>query len=682
MKRRTTQIALVLAWLGLLPLAPVRAADDAGIRSVFAFGAGNRALGLGGAYTGIADDASAPLWNPGGLGWVQRRMFDASYTSLYGLGINEGYAAIALPSWRYGTLGLTFQQFSVGGIDIRDDRNFVTGSDESDSQTQIGLGYGRALNGGWSLGGAVKVQRHNLAGFSGAGVGLDLGLAVHPGLALGSRSAWAERLSLGIAVQNAIQPTIRLDQSSVSDPVTARVGCGYWVPFSGRHAVLLSGDVEKTNDMRARGHLGFEALFSGVLALRAGFDADRMTAGTGVRLRDVSIGYVYEDNPIDAVHRFGASFRFGRSVTDSRLAAQQAEEAALEARLAEEFRKRQAEQIAVLLRDADAARRKGQFDTALELIGTVKLLDAEHAEARQLEATCLREKAQKLEAAGETTDAALTWSRLLALQPGDAAATAGQARCRSLSDRRAVRSNEMRQTFASAVEAFGAEDFVKARQGFARALEISPKDAEAREMLDRTQQAISRRAASLVQLADRLCREGVVQEAWDLADQARRLDPKAAGLEELSARLRAARAVSRTHTPPASPSGPAPGSGAPAPTAHAGPSPAATQEVEDLYRRGVGAMQSGRTQDAVRYWELVWGMDPDYQRVREHLKREYMTQGLERFAQGDLAEAIAQWEKALRVDPADARAVAYLARAQEQLTRTREILGDGHRGSP
>jgi Tfp pilus assembly protein PilF len=73
----------------------------------------------------------------------------------------------------------------------------------------------------------------------------------------------------------------------------------------------------------------------------------------------------------------------------------------------------------------------------------------------------------------------------------------------------------------------------------------------------------------------------------------------------------------------------------------------------------------------------VWSFDPEYERVRDHLNREYVTQGMERFAQGDLTGAIQDWEKALRVDPSDDRALAYITRAQEQLVRTRQILGEG-----
>jgi cytochrome c-type biogenesis protein CcmH/NrfG len=48
---------------------------------------------------------------------------------------------------------------------------------------------------------------------------------------------------------------------------------------------------------------------------------------------------------------------------------------------------------------------------------------------------------------------------------------------------------------------------------------------------------------------------------------------------------------------------------------------------------------------------------------------------MEAFAAGRLDEAATFWRRALRVDPRDPRALAYLQRAQQQMSRTREILG-------
>jgi tetratricopeptide (TPR) repeat protein len=99
------------------------------------------------------------------------------------------------------------------------------------------------------------------------------------------------------------------------------------------------------------------------------------------------------------------------------------------------------------------------------------------------------------------------------------------------------------------------------------------------------------------------------------------------------------------------------------------------KELDLLYRRGLSAMQERRSDEALRLWEVVWAADPRYGRVAEYLKRECLTRGMEAFAAGRLDEAAGFWRRALRVDPNDQRAIAYLQRAQQQLSRTREILG-------
>jgi tetratricopeptide (TPR) repeat protein len=354
------------------------------------------------------------------------------------------------------------------------------------------------------------------------------------------------------------------------------------------------------------------------------------------------------------------------------LAAQRAVEEAIEARLAEEFQRRQAAQVSALLDQVEAARGERRYDDALELVGTARVLAPQDDRLIELEAACHRDQARQLEKQGAFAEAALAYRDVLAVRPGDSAAAAGEARCRSLSDRSAARSQEIGERFALAFDAFSAEDFATARRGFAEILELSPGDSEAARMLERTEAAILRRTATHLQLAERLLHDGVLEEAENLTTKTRRLDPNARGLEALAKRIEAAqreRVASSTANR---------GTNTTAQTraARAG-SQERLEEIEDLYQRGLTALQDGRGRDAVRYWELVWSFDPDYERVREHLRREYTTRGMELFARGNLNDAIQQWQNALRVDPSDPRALAYLSRAQEQLARTRQILGEG-----
>jgi len=65
------QIALVVL------ATPVRArADEANFRP---YVVGGRAAGMGGAFTALADDGSAPYYNPGGLTFVRRSQLASAY---------------------------------------------------------------------------------------------------------------------------------------------------------------------------------------------------------------------------------------------------------------------------------------------------------------------------------------------------------------------------------------------------------------------------------------------------------------------------------------------------------------------------------------------------------------------------------------------------------------------------
>src|SRR5262249_31374037 len=141
--RRAALLLLVAAPLALA--GPARAADDGGTRSVFASGAGNRGLAMGSAFGAFADDASAALWNPGGLGFVTQGQAQITQSDMGDVEFRETFAGVVWPDWRWGVASLTLRTFGTSGIEARDDRNVVTGQDLGASETEIGLAYGRSF---------------------------------------------------------------------------------------------------------------------------------------------------------------------------------------------------------------------------------------------------------------------------------------------------------------------------------------------------------------------------------------------------------------------------------------------------------------------------------------------------------------------------------------------------------
>jgi tetratricopeptide (TPR) repeat protein len=658
-----------------LSVAVSHAQDDGGGRSVFAYGAGNRPLALGGAYCAIANDASAPLWNPGGLGLIQRSELQFTHTSYYSFGVDEQYGSFAWPDWRWGTFSATIRHFGVSDIEQRDERNVLVDDGVSDSQSELLFGFGRGFGEAWSVGGTFKVRHHSLAGRSGSGVGLDLGVVVKPLFVLAPNNHYRRRFSLGLAVRNAAEPRIRLEDEKVPDPTGLRLGAAVYVPFFSGRNLLASFDVEKTRDMNARYHVGFELAAHQLLAIRFGVNDGMLASGAGVTWRGVTVDYTYEDASLGGVHTVGASFTFGPTVAQRRTAELEAREAELQARLAEAFQRRQSERVADLLARASSAQRAGNYTEALRLIAVARTIDPDDINAHLAEAVCLRALAQKQEADGDYASAAATYSRALLITPNDAEASAGYDRCRLASDRQSERSEQFRARFAAALDAFGAGDLAAARDGFTGILSESPGDEEAAAMLRRTEDAITTRVDAAVVDANRMIDWGVLDEAERLLEQARGLSPEDAGVRETARRL----ANAKSQAAPVVSGGNETGGGGAGANAAAGApgglSDDQRREAERLYNRGVAAMNDNRNEEAIQYFELVWSIDARHRGAVEYLKREYLMRGMEFFADGRLTEAVAVWEEALRVDPGDKRVHGYLTRAREQMERTKQILG-------
>lgn len=668
MRRRLHGMLLLL-----LLASPASAADDGGTVSVFAYGAGNRLLGMGGAGAAASGEADLFFANPGTLGTLMRPEFQAGHASLYGLGIGEQYALLVWPDHRWGVLGLGLRHLGVGDIDGRDDRNVPLDGTLSSVDQQLTLGYGRSLGRAWQLGAGLNLRRQELAGYAGGGIGMDLGLQFLPAVAMGFEDGALAGLRCGFVLRNAVQPGIRLDQDRVVDPTAVRVGLAHSTSLRG-FPLRAACDLEKIRNRELRAHAGLELEVT-LLTLRVGWGYERLGAGAGLRWRDLRLDYVFEDNPLEPVHRFGMSLRFGKDVRVRRQEALAAADAALQDRLEASFRERQMQRVAQLMAEATTARSDGRTEEALRLLSTVQAIAPDDPKVVALTAACHVDIAKRAEAAGEFGTAALSYQHALDHIPDHPRIVESLERCLSESARHARRSEALRGKYAIALDAFAAGEFIAARAGFQAILDSEPGDGDAAAMLRRCDDALETRLGSLLDQAARYAARSFIAEAEDLLGQAVAIDDGDRRIGELRGRLAELRRGADS-SPAAAPtarveSAPVPAAGSSAPRRL---NEAERRELADLYRRGNAAAESGNRDDALRYWEMVWSRRPGFQQVDRFLKREYLMQGMELFAGGRLDEAAALWEKALQVDPTDERARGYLARAREQLARTEEIF--------
>ncbi len=540
-------IVLVTLFVLLLGCQVALAMDDGGGRSVFARGAGERALALGGAYGAVAGGPEGMIWNPAALARLERKNLFASHSNLIGMGFQEQTGIFALPSWQFGTIGIGLRRFGVDGIEGRDGRGTIFDDNLQDAETEILLGYGRKLAGIWDFGAVFKYQQQELAGYSAGSPGLDIGLMVKPLQAAGRHSSWADDLSLGFAIRNLIEPNLRLDEEGVKDPTGLRFALAVDRRLSGNLELLVAADLEKTRDMDTRLHAGAELRLMDILALRTGSHAGMLTAGMGIHYGNFDLEYAFEDNPLETVHRFGFGVAFGATVEESRQAHLAAEEASMQKRLAQAFQNESRSRIQTMVAQAQRSVADGDYLEALSKIEACRVLDPGAAGMAEIEAAGYLGHGKNLEAQADYSLAAVAYQRCLSVQPDHAEAAARLDEVKRQSDHLAARSADIRQHFDKALAAYARGDLTTARTSFQRVLSLNPEDREAKALLLSTTQTLNLQAGLFAEQALALAGSNNLVEAKATLEKARVLDPHHSALARRG--LRGGGSPGKTHGP-------------------------------------------------------------------------------------------------------------------------------------
>jgi hypothetical protein len=207
-------LAIICTWLSV----PAWAAGEPAV--FLRSGVGARALGMGTAYTALAEDATSVYWNPAKLAWQENFEMTAMYTDL-GLDSLYNYVGVILPM-PFASLGAGWIQQTTGKIDKTDDFGQSLGQTEAKNDAFM-LGYGQPLGEIASFGVAVKMIKQSLDTYSAQALGVDLGLL----LDLGS-------VRLGVNAQNINNPKLSgnsyWDSSkkvSETIPMTFKVGLAH-----------------------------------------------------------------------------------------------------------------------------------------------------------------------------------------------------------------------------------------------------------------------------------------------------------------------------------------------------------------------------------------------------------------------------------------------------------------------
>ena len=298
-------------------------------------GVGARALGMGGAFTAVADDGSASYWNPAGLAMIDRPELLFMHAEQFGDLASHDFFGYVQPlsmvgSGSEGAVGLSAIRFGVDEIiftrDAFNDRNNNGKPDpgevdpalfrkESDTEWGVFFTYARPIGGWGSVGGNLKVVRQALLRNTSFGMGVDLGLmvAARRDITFGVRFAdiTTTQISWDTGTREVVNPTVNLGarwtrmMPSLRGQLTAAADVG--MSFEGRVEASQFGSGVLGGDFQG----GLEYWFSRAVAARVGTTSGEWTAGGGIRFRGLGADYAFlPHDDLGDTHRLSASVRF------------------------------------------------------------------------------------------------------------------------------------------------------------------------------------------------------------------------------------------------------------------------------------------------------------------------------------------------------------------------------------
>ncbi|OGK08059.1 MAG: hypothetical protein A2W80_10810 [Candidatus Riflebacteria bacterium GWC2_50_8] len=319
MKKVLKTLFLVALSVGTMSTAFAESAGQAG--AYLKMGVGARALGMGSAFTALANDSTAAFWNPAGLARLEQseasfmhadltmdreyNFFNYAHVLKDKSGKKNGVAALSHVS--FGVDGIPETRMATNDADkpaTRPDGTYTAGENVyifsyfKDAEKNTFGSYARKLSDKLYGGVNLKYLKHELFTNSASTWGLDFGLLYEA----------CEKTTLGLSVRD-IGETLDWNTASGHEddvPLTTTFG----VAYKARSNLTLAADINKVEDMDAKLFAGAEWWLQDYAALRLGSKDGDLTLGASFKLDTWQFDYSYADETLGDAHRVSASKKF------------------------------------------------------------------------------------------------------------------------------------------------------------------------------------------------------------------------------------------------------------------------------------------------------------------------------------------------------------------------------------
>ena len=270
-------------------------------------GGSARAKAMGSAFVGVADDSSALLWNPAGLGRLTLSEIGLHHNSWLVDTVQETLV-YGMPLGEWGGAAAAVNYINYGSFESRDSAG-VLGSSYTVSMVGFSAGWGKEFGGHISGGISLKGLQQTIASQSFTGFGADIGALWSPD------KAWKAGLSYtnlgGTFGGSSLASSLRLGGSYATEELKD-------------NKLILAVGAQLETQGTTRIDLGAEDVLFATLAVRAGYELSTtdpllgglsgLTLGAGYLAQHFSIDYAYLPyGDLGTSHRLSVAYQFGGS---------------------------------------------------------------------------------------------------------------------------------------------------------------------------------------------------------------------------------------------------------------------------------------------------------------------------------------------------------------------------------
>lgn len=309
--------------------------------SFLEIGVGAAANGMGGAFVGLVNDASALYWNAGGIATLTQ--FEAILVHTDWIADTKfDYAGLVIPMGDFGNIGFSFTSLSMEDMKVRTvEQPEGTGENFSAGDIAVGLSYAKQLTDRFSIGITAKYIKQTIWHMNSSAFAIDAGTLFKTDLLGG--------LAIGAVISNFGTPMrldgrdsryfIRVDENKQGSneripvnieldswdlPLQFQIGVSTHVFKFDNYNLVVSADALVPNNDYQSLNVGAQFSFMDYFSIRGGYnslflqDAEGgLSFGAGVNSKMllstavVNFDYAFRDfGRLKNVHNFSIGIKF------------------------------------------------------------------------------------------------------------------------------------------------------------------------------------------------------------------------------------------------------------------------------------------------------------------------------------------------------------------------------------